>query len=168
MRGLYLLSVWLHILAASVWIGGIVFLIVVLVPVSRKPDYRNVASSLIQGTGIRFRMVGWICLSVLILSGSFNLYYRGLGLAGFFRGLSGGGSFGTVLTIKLLLVSIILLISAIHDFLIGPQAMRLWQSDPASPEALRLRKLASLIGRANLILALLAVALGIVLVRGGL
>ena len=168
MRGLYLLSVWLHILAAAVWIGGIVFLSLVLVPVSRNPDYRSVASSIIQGTGIRFRVVGWICLSVLILSGVFNLYYRGFGFIGFFRGLLGQGSFGTVLTIKLLLVSIILLISAIHDFLIGPKAMSLWQADPTSPEALRLRRLASLIGRANLILALLVVALGVVLVRGGL
>ncbi len=168
MRGLYLLSVWLHILAASVWIGGIVFLSLVLVPVSRNPDYRSVASSIIQGTGTRFRMVAWICLSVLILSGGFNLYFRGLSLAGFFRGLLGQGSFGTLLTIKLLLVSIILSISALHDFLIGPRAMRLWQADPASPEALRLRRLASLIGRINLILALLVVALGITLVRGWL
>ena len=30
MYGLYLLSVWLHLLAAVVWMGGMVFLVLVL------------------------------------------------------------------------------------------------------------------------------------------
>jgi hypothetical protein len=69
---------------------------------------------------------------------------------------------------KLLVVIVIFLISALHDFLIGPRAMRLWQADSSSPESRRLRRLASMMGRYNLLLALLAAALGILIVRGGL
>ena len=81
MRLLYLLFVWLHILASAVWIGGMVFLSIILVPVSRRPEYHGVASSLIHGTGVRFRTVGWICLGILLLTGTFNLHYRGIGWA---------------------------------------------------------------------------------------
>lgn len=154
MRILYLFFVWLHILSAVVWIGGIVFLTIVLVPVTRKPDYQNIASSLIYWSGVRFRLVSWICLVALILSGAFLLHYRGL------------GSVDLILFIKLLLVAIILILSAYHDFFAGPKAMELWQKDSASTEALRLRRQAGLIGRINLTLALLVVAMAVVLVRG--
>ncbi|MBI5096420.1 MAG: DUF4149 domain-containing protein [Nitrospirae bacterium] len=162
MRLLYLLFVWLHILASAVWIGGMVFLSIILVPVSRRPEYHGVASSLIHGTGVRFRTVGWICLGALLLTGMFNLHYRGIG----WTVLGGGDAYGLVLAMKLLLVLVIFLISALHDFLIGPRAMRLWQADSSSPESRRLRRLASLMGRSNLVLALLAAAFGVLIVRG--
>lgn len=161
MRLLYLLFVWLHILAAAVWIGGMVFLSIILVPVSRRPEYHGVASSLIHGTGVRFRAVGWMCLGALLLTGMFNLHYRGIGWA-----VLGEGAYGLILAMKLLLVLIIFLISALHDFLIGPRAMRLWQADSSSPESRRLRRWASLMGRSNLVLALLAAAFGVLIVRG--
>lgn len=161
MRLLYLLFVWLHILAAAVWIGGMVFLSLILVPVSRRPEYSHVASSIIHWTGVRFRAVGWICLGTLLLTGMFHLHYRGIGWA-----VLGGGAYGLILAMKLLLVVFIFVISALHDFLIGPRAMRLWQADSSSPESRRLRRLASLMGRYNLLLALLAAAFGVVIVRG--
>ena len=44
----YLLAVSFHILAACVWIGGMVFLAVVLLPALREPEYRGVALPLIR------------------------------------------------------------------------------------------------------------------------
>lgn len=166
MRVLYLLSVWLHILAAAVWVGGILFLVLVLVPAVRRPEFRQSAASLIQWTGLRFRWVGWIALGLLILSGSFNLAYRGVGLttllsAGFWE-----GRFGRTLGVKLFLVAAILLTSAVHDFWIGPQATRLWEEAPDSEAARRLRRRAASLGRLNLLLALTVMALGVMLVRG--
>ena len=77
MRSLYLFSVWLHILAAIVWIGGMAFLGLVLIPAMRLSEYRAVGASLTYWTGTRFRLIGWVCLSVLLLTGVFNLLYRG-------------------------------------------------------------------------------------------
>src|SRR3972149_3975245 len=64
----YLLSVPRHLLAAAVWIGGMVFLGLVLIPVIRRPEHRGVAANLIHWTGLRFRMVGWGCLAVLLVT----------------------------------------------------------------------------------------------------
>lgn len=166
MRAFYLLSIWLHILAAAVWIGGMVFLVLVLVPVIRRPENRAIAAPLIHWTGLRFRWVGWICLGLLILTGTFNLAYRGFGWADLWSGRIFQGPFGSVLGIKLLLVVAILLLSALHDFVIGPRATALWKVNPISPEAISLRRQAAWVGRLNLLLALIVVALGVMLVRG--
>lgn len=166
MHALYILSVWLHLLAGMVWIGGMVFLVLVLVPVCRLPVYQAIAVSLIHKTGVRFRMVGWVCLGALLLSGTFNLAYRGLGLSELLSGPAPFGFFGQTLRIKLPVVAMILLISAVHDFVIGPRATAEGGANPTSPDARRLKAQASWLGRLNLLLGMTVVALGVMLVRG--
>jgi putative copper resistance protein D len=162
----YLLSVWLHLVAAVVWIGGMVFLALVVVPITRRPEHQRIAMSLISQTGRRFRWVGWGCLLLLLLSGTFNLAYRGFGWADAWNGRVFAGLFGRTLAIKLLFVAMILLLSVVHDFVVGPRATAVGQAAPGSPDAVRLRLQASWMGRLNLLLALLVVALGVTLVRG--
>ncbi len=166
MRIFYILSVWLHILAAATWIGGMIFLALAVVPLLRRPEYGGIAASLVHWLGVRFRWIGWVCLGLLVLSGTFNLIYRGYGWDDIWSGRLWQGPFGQALGIKLFLVAVILIMSAVHDFRIGPRATALWQANPASPEAKRLRRQASWIGRLNLILALAVVALAVILVRG--
>jgi putative copper resistance protein D len=166
MRTLYLLSVWLHILAAMIWLGGMIFLVLVLVPVTRRPEYRGLAGGLIHWTGVRFRWVGWICLALLALSGLVNLAARGVTWADAWSGQLWQTSVGRALGIKLILVAVILILSALHDFAIGPRATAIWQANPGSPEALRLRRQATWIARINLLLALLVLVFAVILVRG--
>ena len=161
----YLLSVWLHIIAAAVWIGGMAFLALVVVPTLRQPAYRDSALELISQSGKRFRVVGWICLSLLLLTGMYNLALRGFGWTDVWNGALFQGGFGFTLSLKLCLVTAILVLSMVHDFLIGPRATVVGQSAPASPQAKRLRRQASWMGRLNVLLALVAVALGVLLVR---
>lgn len=162
----YLFSVWLHILAAAVWIGGMAFVALVLVPVIRQPENQRVAASIVHLTGLRFRSAGWFSLALLFLTGGFNLLYRGFDLTELWSGQLWESGFGVILTLKLFFFGLVLLLSGVHDFAIGPRATALWRTDPASPESKRLRQQASWIGRINLLLALIIVALGIMLVRG--
>lgn len=166
MRFLYLFSVWLHVLSAAVWIGGMVFVGAVMVPLIRRPDLSGVAPSLIRLTGSRFRAIGWVALSFLLFTGVFNAAYRGVEWDDLWAAAFWQSSFGLLLGHKLFFFLVIVLLSAWHDFFVGPRATSLWQSNPAAPEALRLRRRASWIGRANLLLALIVVALGVALVRG--
>ena len=165
MYTLYLISVWLHVLASMVWIGGMVFLALVLVPYARLPEQREQAMGMIRWTGVRFRSVGWICIAVLAATGLFNISYRGYqwtDLAGeFWKSV-----FGRTLAIKLGLVGIVLLISLVHDFVIGPRAGLAARTHPGSVEARRLRRQASWLGRLNLLLTLIILALAVTLVRG--
>ncbi len=162
MRALYLVSVWLHVLAMAIWLGGIVFLGLVLMPTLRRPEHREIAAPLVDQTGARFRVVAWGSLGLLVLTGGLNLMARD------FEWADWGTPFGRALGVKLLLFVGIVILSALHDFVIGPRATALRRQDPDSEEARRLWRRAGLLGRVNLILALAVVALGVMLARGGL
>lgn len=166
MHTLYLISVWCHIMAAVTWIGGTIFLALVLIPAIRRPAFSAIALDLIRATVLRFRWVGWSCFLVFIMTGTANLFFRGVTWSDLFNPLFWRGSFGTILTLKLSIVAIIFTVSAVHDFVIGPRATEAWQQNPKSKTTARLRKQAVQIARINLLLAVIAVALGTMLVRG--
>ena len=93
---------------------------------------------------MRFRTVAWAALAVLVASGLVNLWLR-----------------PELLTAprfhwKVTLVVIVLILSAVHDFVLGPRAGR-----PGADPALRIR--ASWVARLNVILVLIIVALGLAL-----
>lgn len=164
MRLIYLASVWIHLIAAAVWIGGAAFIALALVPEARKGALGTVP---LRAIVMRFRAIGWTCLAVLLATGYVNLRFRGIGLAELFTGEAFRGSAGHALALKLACVGLMAALSAYHDFRLGPAAARALERDPASPEALRGRRRAGLFGRAVLLLALSALAAAAVFVRGG-
>ncbi|HEX7069767.1 MAG TPA: DUF4149 domain-containing protein [Rhodothermales bacterium] len=162
----YLISVWLHILAAAIWIGGMVFLAVVLVPALRAPEISSVRVSLLYQTGLRFRRVGWVVFGVLIATGIVNVGMRGFGWNEVLQTRFWTGGWGGVLGIKLLLVVLLLAMSAVHDFYVGPRATRLMQDASSVQDAAAVRRVASIAGRLILLLSLAILALAVMLVRG--
>jgi putative copper resistance protein D len=162
---LYVLSVWLHIMAAITWVGGMLFLVLVVVPWLRRAD-RVVAAGLMRDTGRRFRTVGWVCFGIVLLTGSFNLWVRGVRFHSFADAAWRASPFGHAVTLKLSVFVVVIALSAVHDFRIGPAATQAQRQAPGSPEAERLRRLASWMGRGNTVLALWLVALAVVIVRG--
>ena len=162
---LYLFSVWLHILAATTWLGGMLFLVLVIVPALRRGD-RTTAAALMRDSGRRFRTVGWTCFGLLVCTGAANLWFRGVRFSHLFDPAWRATSFGGVLWAKLVVFALVLLLSAVHDFVLGPRASQALSRVPPGPEAERLRRAASILGRFTAFLALLLFALAVVLVRG--
>jgi len=162
---LYIVSVWIHILAAITWIGGMFFLVLIVVPWLRRGD-RARAAALLRDTGLRFRRVGWGVFLVLALTGSFNLWFRGVRPGDLIRPEWLATPFGRALGYKLAAFALVLALSVAHDFFIGPRAAIEVERDPDGARAKRLRRLASVLGRVNVLLALLIVGLAVVLVRG--
>ena len=72
----YLVLVWVHVLAAVVWIGGMLFVGAILVPLARPMPPRDHAA-LLERVGVRFSVVGWTCIGVLLLTGPWLLLIRG-------------------------------------------------------------------------------------------
>jgi copper resistance protein D len=64
---------FLHVAAAITWIGGMLFIALVVVPVTRGLEDVALRRRLVQATGRRFRVVGWLALGVLVATGLVNL-----------------------------------------------------------------------------------------------
>lgn len=165
MHALYVFSVWLHILAATTWVGGMAFLVLVVVPYLRKTD-RQRGAALLRDTGMRFRNVGWTCFAIVLVTGTFNLSMRGVHLSDLTQLAWLGSETGRAVVLKLSLFVLVLVLSGVHDFVIGPAATRAIEKDPQSSEAERYRKAASWMGRGTALLALGLVFAGVVIVRG--
>lgn len=165
MHLLYLFSVWLHILAATAWLGGMLFLVLVVVPWMRRGG-REHAALILRETGARFRDVGWVCFAIVLVTGSFNLWVRGVRLGDLVSPAWRATPFGALVCFKLSVFAGVLALSAAHDFSIGPRAVEAIAKDPGSGASNALRRKASVMGRMNALLALLLVALGVMIVRG--
>jgi uncharacterized membrane protein len=105
---LLIVSIWVHVLAAMVWIGGMVFVSLVLVPSLRRIDDRDLRIDLLTRVARRFRIVAWASIVVLIVTGAANL-----ALLGQWPSLE--TSFGRVLVIKLIAVGVMLALTGLHD-----------------------------------------------------
>ena len=123
MRALYLASVWLHIVAAMTRIGGMLFLVTVLVPMLRVPAMRPRAAELFHAIGTRFRVVGWVALLAILATGVFNVTARGYRIGQLFDGEAFAGAWGHALAAKLALVAVIVVISLLHDFALAVVAL---------------------------------------------
>jgi uncharacterized membrane protein len=163
---LYYVNVTIHVLAAMLWLGGMFFLGIVGAPVLRSIEPPSLRQRLFHELGQRFRRVGWWTIAVLVVTGVLNVYFRGwlhwhavLANSSFWR-----SGVGRALAVKLAAVATMISVSAIHDFIHGPRAGR---ATPGSPEALRFRRRAVLLGRVNAIVGIVLVAAAVRLARGG-
>ncbi len=163
---LYYLSVFIHIVSAIFWIGGMLFTAAVLVPASRDKLLRNKKGAFFTLVGVKFSRLSWILFAVLFITGITNLLARGFHLQDFVSAPFWQSGLGDALAVKLHLFAVVLVISGIHDFYAGPKAAELIDRSPGKPETRRFRKLSSWLGRINLLLGLAILYYAMKMVRG--
>lgn len=163
---MYYLSVFIHILSAIFWIGGMLFTVAVLVPASRHKLLANKRGQFFTLIGRKFSRISWVLFAVLIITGITNLLARGYSLADLAATTFWSSNFGNNLFIKLHLFGSVLILSGIHDFYAGPKAAELMESKPEDSMTKRFRKLSSWIGRLNLCIGLIILYYAMRLLRG--
>ncbi len=127
----------LHVLLASFWVGGMLFLSIVLAPFIRKLPIKDEA---FQEVGRRFSFYGtFITLLLLFLTGIGNVF------------LLHGGNFSKSVWEKLGLFAVIVVVSLVHDLWAGKKAVG----------SKRMRAVARLLGVFNLLLGVLAFYMGV-------
>lgn len=138
-------------------------LALVAVPVARglPPADR---SRLVGLMGRRFLPVAWAGIAILVLTGVANASFRGIAWETIAAGALLETAFGRLLLAKALVVALAVLVSAAHDFAVGPAAVR--AREKGSNRADALASSAAWLARLDLLLALMALALGFWLVRG--
>ncbi|RMA93101.1 CopD family protein [Hydrogenothermus marinus] len=147
----------IHILVASFWIGGMLFMAIVLSPYVRKLplDFKNKAE-VYQEVGKRYSFWGTVIgLPVLFITGVFNAYFIG-GIKSFNLFLQ-DLPYTNTLKLKIFLFIITTIIAVIHDFYFGPKA-HLTE---------KYKKITRIFGITNLIIGILIIYFAVKLRLGG-
>lgn len=158
----HLLQHWFHLLATTLWIGPQIFLVLVFLPALRAVDDPLLRRRAMLVMATRFNVLAWAVLVVLIVTGVLNALERVPSLTFLFT-----TRYGLILSLKSLLVVGIVVLTAVHGFVLGPRLLSYpVEADPhAVPELRRLQRRSILVSAANLLLGLLVLAC-VVLLRG--
>ena len=141
-----LLVLWIHILSAIFWVGGMLFLTVVLAPVLRAESRKPETFLFFQKVAKRFRNGVWFSVLLLVLTGPF-LLFKHVSLEIPLH------DWPSVILIKLVLVFGLVAFAGLHDLIIGPRMGALKKAQPTSLTASEqtLIKLSPLLARGVLV-----------------
>ena len=150
-----LLPLWLHVLSAAVWLGGLLFQSHILLPLLARGGPVEPVAQAVR----RSRRVAWTALVLLILTGLHNLTRLPPVASMIESGVL------KLLALKLFLVVVLLMLSAHRDFGVAARLIRaVVEGRDATPA---LRMLVRL-DRVALLLGVVLVYLGLALSRGGI
>jgi uncharacterized membrane protein len=157
---MYSILVILHILAAVSWVGGMIFLSLVLAPLVRSRKAVPEFMALFRSAALRFRPIVWVAMAILLMTGPMLLSLRGIAVAN-------PSSWPGIVIVKLTLVALLLFLALLHDLVLGPQVGRV----SAIPESKRTTgeqivfKTARWLPRLSLLIALAVVVAAAILAR---
>lgn len=157
---MYIALVAVHILAAMIWVGGMLFLSLVLAPLIRSQTTAPEFMALFRSAALRFRVVAWAAIGILLITGPMLLSERGIAL-------TAPSSWPDLVRLKLALVGVLLVLTVLHDLVLGPRVSHA----VAIPEASRtawehlIVRTARWLPRISLLLALAVVISAVVLAR---
>jgi putative copper export protein len=155
---------WAHLIAASIWVGGSIFIGIVLAPLLKTiSDSMEGRLSIMIRVGRKFNKIGIPSLIALIITGIYNS-------ASFIikPELIFSTNYGIILLIKIMLVVILIVTFAVHVRLIRSEVERKIESKQLSGELLQnLRSKIIMLGRLTVILSL-AILLMAALLHSGI
>ena len=157
---MYSTLVVLHILAAMSWVGGMIFLSLVLAPLARGRKAAPEFMAMFRSAALRFRPIVWIAMAILLITGPMLLSHRGLSVMA-------PASWPGIVTMKLTLVALLLFLTLLHDLVFGPQVSRvsaIAESQRTTGEQV-IFKSARWLPRLSLLIALAVVVAAAVLAR---
>jgi copper resistance protein D len=145
------LIMWAHLIAASIWVGGSIFIGIVLAPLLKTiSDSMEGRLSIMIRVGRKFNKIGVPSLIILIVTGIYNS-------VGFIQQptLILSTNYGIILLVKIILVIILIITFAVHVRLIRTEVERKIESKQLSGEFLqKLRSKIIMLGRLTVILSL--------------
>ena len=144
---------WLHLMATVTWIGSLVSISVLVLPISKRSLKPVDELALLDGIQKRLEPIAWFSVSLLVATGLFqmsvNPHYNGF--------LSTSGQWSLALLSKHILVASLITVSAVHTWDVLPAMRRalMRRQKPDEEEVLRLQRRERALLRASLVLAAL-------------
>ena len=146
---------WIHIIAVTVWLGPQFFMFLVTVPAVRVIEDPAVRLQVMRVIVGRFGWLAWAAMVVIVLSGVSNLFQE-------------ADEFGhiwdteyryfQIFSTKMVLVGLMVILTALHTFVIGPKQLRLLEEMRGdSTEAAGLRRVSIIVSSLTLLLSIAVV-----------
>ena len=161
---MYQAIVYIHVISAITWLGGMLFLAMVMVPLARRDA--GVGFAVLRSAADKFVPIAWASMVVLASTGAYLAWtHWGVRPSTFF---GGDGHFLQFLQMKTGLFIIVIVLSLAHDFWLGPRMMNRLDAARASGSPLPTgpaRFFVQWAARTNLLLVLAVVALAVVMTR---
>ena len=159
------LTTFLHLGAAALWVGSMGVYAFLITPYAKKKFDEAEYIEFLNEIGLRFRKLGWICLTIIAITG--------LKLADIISGWEAftsvyGHTMHPASTIvwKMLLGLLLIGIVAYHDLRAGPRAIAAFREEPGSEITRKLRKNATNYARLMMIISIIIFYLGVSVLRG--
>ena len=140
---------WLHVFAATVWVGPQVFLFAVAVPAVRTVADVKERARLMRLITTRFGYLAWGAMAVLVITGIGNLCEKDEGTEFLFD-----HNWGVIFQVKMTLVILTVLLTAIHSFVIGPRILAAQESVSDESQIASMRRFSIMVSAVNAVIAL--------------
>jgi putative copper resistance protein D len=140
---------WLHILAATIWVGPQVFLFAAAIPAVRTIQDAKERARVMRVLTRRFGFLAWGAMAVLVITGIGNVYEEDLSRKYLFD-----HNWGTIFEVKMTLVIATVALTALHSFVLGPRLMAMQESVSDESQIASMRRVSIIVSAANALLAL--------------
>lgn len=152
---------WLHILAVTVWVGPQFMMFIAAVPAVRTIEDQQTRARVMRTIVTRFGWMAWAAMAVIILSGISNLFQVGDDAP--FDLTDTDYKWFHLFSLKMALVALMIILTAVHTFIVGPRQLALSETaDPDPAELARLRRASMMISGLSLLLAIVVILIALI------
>ena len=141
---------WLHVLAATIWVGPQVFLFVAAIPAIRTVEDAQARARAMRIVTSRFGWLGWGAMAVLVITGIGNLFE----IAPVDPGDIWDLNYGAIFIAKMALTGAVIALTALHSFVIGPRMITLQESAADEAQVAAMRRVSIIVSGVGLVLSL--------------
>ena len=107
---------WLHLTTVVIWVGGMFFVTLILLPMlQRSTSSHRDLSNILDGTVKRFQTISWEAVGIILLTGIFNLINVGLE-----RDFNFSAAYIHIVATKFFLLIIIIAIQSFQSYHLSP------------------------------------------------
>ncbi len=149
---------WIHILAATIWVGPQVFMFVAAVPAVRTIEDMQVRAKVMRTLATRFNYLASGALLVLVITGIANLYEHDLDVDQLFD-----LNFGVIFQVKMTLVIAAVVLTGLHTGVLGPRVLKMQESAVDEAEIAPIRRWSIIVSALNALIAVIIVFCGALL-----
>ncbi len=147
---------WIHIVAVAVWLGPQFFMFLATVPAVRVIEDPAVRLQVMRVIVQRFGWLAWGAMAVIVATGVSNLFQEGSEAD--FSLWSTDYRYFQIFSTKMVLVGLMVILTALHTFVIGPKQLRLLEEMRSdSTEAAGLRRVSIIVSSLTLLVSIAAV-----------